>query len=493
MPRPAARHIPRPAAMFDREVEWSDLVAFATQEQAGATLGVVSGRRRQGKTFLLDSLAQAAEGFYFQAVESTETVSLHSLGTALGRHRGIGPLRLANWDEAVDELLALGSERSLPVVIDEFPYLARQNSALPSIIQAAYGPRRSQRLASRTRLLLCGSAISFMGGLLSGSAPLRGRASLDLVVHSLDFRQAAEFWGIDDLRLAALTHAVVGGTPAYRDFVNGDAPDSMADFEPWIERAVLNPSSSLYREARYLLAEEPDLRDRALYSAVLSAIAAGNHTRSGVTNYVGRPATDLTHVLKVLEDCGLLQIEPDAFRNNRNTYRIAEPLLTFHHAVMLPSLTHIERRRPRLAWQQNQRQFECAVLGPHFEAMCREWVSAFASPETFGGLPTEVRSGVVSDPKGRASHEVDVVVHGIVGQDPGILLSVGEVKWHREMGLRDLDRLRHILVLLEARGMDTAHARPACFSGGGFSPELLDAGRRGEVILVDLERLYRGE
>jgi hypothetical protein len=88
---------------------------------------------------------------------------------------------------------------------------------------------------------------------------------------------------------------------------------------------------------------------------------------------------------------------------------------------------------------------------------------------------------------------VDVVVHGIVGQDPGILLSIGEVKWHREMGLRDLDRLRHILVLLEARGMDTAHARPACFSGGGFSPELLDAGRRGEVILVDLERLYRGD
>jgi AAA+ ATPase superfamily predicted ATPase len=344
--------------MFDREVEWSDLVAFATQEQAGATLGVVSGRRRQGKTFLLDSLAQAAEGFYFQAVESTETVSLHSLGTALGRHRGIGPLRLANWEEAVDELLALGSERPLPVVIDEFPYLARQNSALPSIIQAAYGPRRSQRLASRTRLLLCGSAISFMGGLLSGSAPLRGRASLDLVVHSLDFRQAAEFWGIDDLRLAALTHAVVGGTPAYRDFVNGDAPDSMADFEPWVERAVLNPSSSLYREARYLLAEEPDLRDRALYSAVLSAIAAGNHTRSGVTNYVGRPATDLTHVLKVLEDCGLLQIQPQHLSDRRTTAHLpprGDAALAHPHRATSPPArlaaepAAVRMRRPRAA------------------------------------------------------------------------------------------------------------------------------------------------
>jgi hypothetical protein len=44
--------------MFAREVEWSDLVAFSVDETPGATMGVVSGRRRQGKAFLLDSLAR---------------------------------------------------------------------------------------------------------------------------------------------------------------------------------------------------------------------------------------------------------------------------------------------------------------------------------------------------------------------------------------------------------------------------------------------------
>jgi hypothetical protein len=479
--------------MFDREVEWSDLVAFATDETPGATLGVVSGRRRQGKTYLLDSLAQAADGFYFQAVESTETVSLQELGTAIGRYRGGQPLRLTGWGEALDALLALGTERAVPVVIDEFPYLARQNSALPSLLQAALGPRRRERLGSRARLLLCGSAISFMGGLLAGSAPLRGRAALDMVVHSLDFRQAAKFWGISDPKLAALTHSVVGGTPAYRDFVRSDAPEDLDDFEPWLERAVLNPTSPLFREARYLLAEEPDLRDRSLYTAVLTAIATGNHTRSGITNYVGRSSTDLTHVFKVLQDCGLLSVEPDAFRRNRHTYRIAEPLLTFHHAAMLPVLAHIEQRRPRIAWQQSRQRYECGVLGTHFESMCREWVTAFAAPETFGGLPVTVGSGVVADPKGRASHEVDVVVHGIVGQETGILLSVGEVKWDREMGLRDLERLRRILTLIEARGTDVSRAVPACFSGAGFTAELRAAERRREVVLVDLERLYDGD
>jgi hypothetical protein len=35
----------RPVEMFDREFEWSALAAFAADERAGATLGVVSGRR----------------------------------------------------------------------------------------------------------------------------------------------------------------------------------------------------------------------------------------------------------------------------------------------------------------------------------------------------------------------------------------------------------------------------------------------------------------
>jgi hypothetical protein len=88
---------------------------------------------------------------------------------------------------------------------------------------------------------------------------------------------------------------------------------------------------------------------------------------------------------------------------------------------------------------------------------------------------------------------VDVVVHGIVGQDTGILLSVGEVKWDREMGLRDLERLRRILTLIEARGTDVSRAVPACFSGAGFTAELRAAERRREVVLVDLERLYDGD
>jgi hypothetical protein len=64
-----------------------------------------------------------------------------------------------------------------------------------------------------------------MGRLLAGHAPLRGRAGLELVIQPFGYRDAAEFWGISDPRLAVLVHSVVGGTPAYRrEFLRDDVP-----------------------------------------------------------------------------------------------------------------------------------------------------------------------------------------------------------------------------------------------------------------------------
>ncbi|GGK56608.1 hypothetical protein [Streptomyces flaveus] len=52
--------------------------------------------------------------------------------------------------------------------------------------------------------------------------------------------------------------------------------------------------------------------------------------------------------------------------------------------------------------------------------------------------------------------------------------------------------IRYILGLLTPRGIDTSHARPACYSGIGSTPALQAAAERGEVVLVDLGRLYGG-
>ncbi|WP_280421703.1 AAA family ATPase [Nocardia carnea] len=483
----------KPADMFDRDREWTALTAFATSSQPNATLGVVSGRRRQGKTFLLESLCEAADGFYFAADQATEAESLRYLAAAVADFAGARfPVAFDDWRQAVDALLALAEDRQLPVVIDEFPYLVKATPALPSIIQSALAPRRAERRRSRARLLLCGSAMSFMGSLLAGTAPLRGRAGLELIVPTLDYRLAAEFWELDDPRLAFRVHAVVGGTPAYRrEFAESDSPVGLDDFDPWVLRTVLNPSSPLFREARYLLSEEPGVRDPGLYHSVLAAVAHGNATTGGIASYVGRKSSDIAHPLSVLEDSGLLRREPDVFRANRMIHRVAEPLITFYQALQRPDWAEWERGRDSARlWARRQHRFESNVLGPHFEQLCREWSFDYAPEGFFGGYVNRVGSGVVNDSERKASHEVDIAVFGERPDGTEALLSIGEVKWNDVMGTGHLERLRRIRQLLSAK-FDTTDTRLACYSAAGFMPALHNAAAEGDVLLIGLEDLYR--
>jgi AAA+ ATPase superfamily predicted ATPase len=486
----------KPEEMFDREYEWAALSAFATDEARGATLGVVSGRRRQGKTFLLRALCQAAGGFYFAADEAADGESLHRIGAVLAEYLDApAALDFSDWHQVIDAVLALGRDRSVPVVIDEFPYLARANSRLPSIIQNALAPLRSERDTSRTRLLLCGSAMSFMGRLLSGNAPLRGRAGLELVVPTLDHRLAAQFWGISDPATALKVNAIVGGTPAYRrEYVRDDVPSGPADFDAWVVRTVLSAASPLFREARYLLADEPDIQDAGLYHSVLAAIAAGNANRGGIASYLGRKAGDLAHPLNVLEDCGLVSKEPDAFKDNRTTFRIAEPLVTFYHAVMRPVWSDLEHTRDATRlWQRSESRFIANVLGPHFEHVCRHWSRYLAPDDLFGDYVTRVERGTVNDPANRTSHEIDLVVFGLDDDNRQPLLAIGESKWGDIMGLAHLNRLEHIRgLLVEQRRPGAESAKLVCFSGAGFTEQLRGlAAKRGDVIIVGLEDLYR--
>ncbi|MFB4277348.1 ATP-binding protein [Nonomuraea sp. MTCD27] len=473
----------KPAHVFDREREWAGLVRFATSPSADVRLGIVSGRRRQGKTFLLDALVREVGGFFFTATDETEVEALARFGRALAAHTGGGRYAFADWHEALERLFI-----DVPdglIVIDEFPYLIKASPSLPSLIQFALDPRGYAR-GKKSRLLLCGSALGVMGRLLAGNAPLRGRASLELVVRPLDYQAAARFWGITDPRLAVLVHSIVGGTPAYRrEFVAGDAPESMDDFDDWVLRTVLNPQIPLFREARYLLAEEADIRDTAVYHAVLGAIASGNATRGGIANHIGRKSPDIGHPLAVLEDSQLITREADAFRKGQSVFRICEPLIVFYEAVMRREWTRLERGQPEAAWRNSRATFLSQVVGPHFEAVCREWALS-AEADVFGELPGTVAAGTVADPHNRTQIQVDVAV--LAQEEHGRrrrVLSLGEVKWDKVMTGKHVERLRRVRDLLSVKGYDTSETVLACYSGAGFQAEL-----PGDVRLVGVEELY---
>ncbi|WP_377271133.1 ATP-binding protein [Peterkaempfera sp. SMS 1(5)a] len=478
----------KPPEIFDREAEWAELAAFVCNDRPGATLGVVAGPPRQGKSALLEALTAECGGFYFAAQEGAESESLRRLADDLARHTGsTEPPRLTRWGEALDALFALGERQPLPVVLDGFPHLVRQCPALPSVLLNAYGRPHQPRERSRTRLLLCGSARSVMGRVFGSTSPLHGVAGLSLTVHPLDFRQAARLWGVTDPGLAVELHAVLGGSAAYRhDYVCDDTPSAPDDLDAWICRTVLNPRMPLFHEATHLLEEEPGLPDRAVCHSTLAAVASGAATRGEIAERLGLRLEDVTHALAQLQDCGLLTCEPNAFHPRRERLRITEPLLAFEHAVLRPHRSQLERQPPAEVWPQLRPVFDAAVVGPHFARLCRDWALGYASTSTFPGIATSALPGAVAD------LAVDVAVRGEAGGRPAALLSVGTARWAEPLDLPDLEGLHRVLEILTARGEDTSRTLPACYGAAGFSPGLRTAASRGEVLLVDLDRLYHG-
>src|ERR1700685_2725119 len=108
---------PKPPHLFGRDTEWTGLVAFATDARLGATLGVVSGRRRQGKSYLLQGLATALGGIYFPALELTETVSLRLFADELIRFSGSPVPPFRDWLDAIPYLFRAGGGRGVSGVL----------------------------------------------------------------------------------------------------------------------------------------------------------------------------------------------------------------------------------------------------------------------------------------------------------------------------------------------------------------------------------------
>lgn len=487
----------KPTALFDRDQEWKALTSFVSNSASSLSLGVVSGRRRQGKTYLLQALTHVTGGFYFAAEESTEPESLTQLGRALADYlQTPGQFVFESWADAMNELIKHCAGRT--IVIDEFPYLLKSSPALPSVIQHVidqsshpWDTDHQDSNSSSTQLILCGSAMSVMGTLLSGTAPLRGRASLELIVKPFDYRTAAEFWQVKP-RLAALLHSTVGGTPAYRTrYVNFQRPETVDEFDQWIVDHVLDNSAPLYREARYLIASEAGIRDTSIYHAVLGAITAGRHTRSGIADHCGKQASDLTHSLSVLEDCDLISSQPDAFKPSRRLFHINEPLITFYESVMRPAWSRLELGQAEAVWQESATKFHSQVLGPHFEKLCRTFT---ASSDRFGTVPATVTAGTLTDQSTRSAIEVDVVALSAAEPNrPRQVLCLGEAKWGKTMDRHHLARLTRVRDLLAAKKYDVSQTHLTCFSASGFTSELVETAKRDPFIsLLDIADLYQG-
>src|SRR5580692_3772643 len=109
----------KPSELHDRVEEWRSLVEFASDTDPGTVLGIVYGRRRQGKTLLLELLTESAGGFVFTGLQQANTQNLADFSAAYAGFAGLPLQAFTNWTEAVDALVTVGERlgRPVPVVL----------------------------------------------------------------------------------------------------------------------------------------------------------------------------------------------------------------------------------------------------------------------------------------------------------------------------------------------------------------------------------------
>jgi hypothetical protein len=297
------------------------------------------------------------------------------------------------------------------------------------------------------------------------------------------FREAAAFWAAESVpELAFRLHALVGGTPEYKDRCGGAGPRSLADFDRWVRQRLLDPGGVMFREGALPPGE----------GALLGAIFAGAARPPEIAAAVGRPAGAVADGLAALTGRGLIERLQDPLNGERSGFVFVKPIARLHHLVIAPHEAELAAGQAASVWADTRGAVDSLIYRPHFASVARQWCLRHAAEGTLGGVARAARPTLVRCGDHQREHELEAVVV----EDPvadGRVLAIGETNAaDGPMGAGQLRRLEHLRALLPA-GRAGQPTRLLLFSRSGFAAGLAEeAAARSDVELVGLERIYQG-
>jgi hypothetical protein len=399
--------------------------------RADAMLGLVWGRRRVGKTALLQEFAKDKPvvfhtGSSRPADDELRVVSRLVASTARPDFRDHASRPFADWDDCLETLAEVARRRPLLLVLDEFPELKVSSPELESILRAFWDRARGK---TRLRLLLCGSAVRTMTALQEERAPLYGRFDLNLRLDPFAPHETARM--LPRLRPAdrAVVWGLVGGVPLYLEWW-----DQAASLPKNLERLLCTPGGSLLTEGDFVLAREGGSGELA--RQVLYAVAGGRTKYNEIEQAVG---TSPSRVIDNLIELRLLErvspVTDTSRRTRRSSYRVADNFLSFWLGVVSRYRAEIDRGLGRTILEALLADLD-DLMGPRWEESFRQHLRRIAARGELGDDVVAV-GPYWSD--GRDAVEIDAVV--LAGRRRRPVL-VGEAKWARVV---DGERVRRSL------------------------------------------------
>lgn len=439
---------------------------------------VMYGRRRVGKTALINEFCKGKPTVYFSALNASSQENLEALSKAIYTCQNpdsTSTPTYRSYEDALEAITEMAMEKRLVFVIDEYPYLAKAEKSISSRLQHIIDHSWQD---SRIYLILCGSSMSFMEYQVLGyESPLYGRRTAQFKIQALTYREIAEFH--PELKAAdqALLYGVTGGIPHY---INKLDVESNLD-EALLEN-LFSTSSYLFEEPENLLKQE--LREPAIYNSVISAIAAGASHSNEISTKVGVESGVCAKYLKVLLDLGILKKEtPITEKSGKKTiYVIDDNFFRFWYRFVLRNMSVISAGRMRLFYEKEVKRFYPDYMGLVFEKMCQEYLLRYAKDLPI--LLSNVGQWWGTDSKTRKEVQIDIVGVPVDGNE----YLIGSCKYRNEkIGIEELELLRRYAAVFRKNGIFYYYI----FSKGGFTRALLEAEMQGEVTLLTLEDLYR--
>lgn len=425
-------------------------------------LVVIYGRRRVGKTFLLEN---SLERSLFLSADLSSPVYL--MNVFFSQIKGIldlpDALKIGTWDEFFSFLkMAVLSGKIDSVVFDEFQYISQNDGAFLSIFQRWWDREFSKM---NVFFVLCGSYVGMIEKIaLYENSPLYGRRTGQYRIMPMDFFDGGAFLPKMDTVSKVNSYAVLGGIPIYLLEFGG-----YGSFERALLERVFSPGQFLLEEGRFLTLEEFK-KDPSTYFTILNVIASGRTKPVEISTLSGVAHNNIGVYLSRLLELQLVRKElPFSMKRPKNTplYFIDDEYLRFFFRYVFRNIEGVYRgigenvARDVIADLPNYVSFA-------FEKIAKQYLIRKIQPDSIGRWWYK-------------GEEIDIVAV------KGKKLIVGECKWTgKPVGNSVvLSMQRKTAVLLEDLKYDFDEIEYYVFSKSGFE-NIANPGNCNFVSLGDL-------